>query len=193
MRSLAAVLLTLLAIPGCARYEYDILQPPDLARHIGTKSDIVVRQDPLEYRLRTVDNRLVMRIHNPTQDPIMLLGPQSSVVDPQGQSHPLRTQTIAPQSFIKLIFPPLRPRVERVGPSIGIGVGGTFGGRYRRHYEGVGYDQPFYDDEPRYLAVVDDDALYWDWRGQGQMRLTLVFDRGGQTLRHQFVIGRKKM
>jgi hypothetical protein len=66
---------------------------------------VVFRVDPLEYSMRTVDNRLVVRVFNPTDDAIELVGPRCSVVDPDGQSHPLRTQSIAPGSFIKLIFP----------------------------------------------------------------------------------------
>src|SRR5262245_50127092 len=104
-------LLTLfgLLVGGCARYEYDVVRPDDLTGHVGTKEDVVFTRDPLEYRLRTADNRLVMRIYNPTDAPITLLGARSSVVDPDGQSHPLPSMTAAPESFIKLILPPLRP------------------------------------------------------------------------------------
>src|SRR5215207_3085901 len=104
---------------GCARYEYTLTQPPDLARHIGAQSDQVVDVDPLQYRLRTVDNRLVVRIYNQTDEPIELLGDKSFVVDPDGQSRPLRGQTIAPHAFMKLIFPPIRPRVYDPGPTFG--------------------------------------------------------------------------
>src|SRR5205814_908677 len=81
----------------------------DRARHIGAKADQVVRVDPLEYRLRSYDNRLVLSIFNPTQDPITLAGDRSYVVDPKDQSHPLRSQTIAPNTFVRLILPPMRP------------------------------------------------------------------------------------
>ncbi len=181
-------------IAGCARYEYDIVRPPESARHIGAKADEVFTRDPLEYRLITVDNRLVMRIFNMT-DTIALNGPRSSVVDPDGQSRPLRTQTIAPHSFIKLIFPPLRPRIEHTGPSIGIGVGGVFGSaRHRR--AALGYGDAFYDDyydEPRYFTVYDDDAYYWDWKGESQIRLMLVFERNEQPFEQEFVIAKTKM
>src|SRR5262245_44628212 len=82
---------------GCAKYEFDIVDPPELAGHIGSKSDHDVEREPLEYRLRAYDNRLVMRIYNKTDDPIHLQGDRSFVVDPDGQSRPLRSQTIAPQ------------------------------------------------------------------------------------------------
>src|SRR5439155_6189759 len=111
-------------------YEYDLDQPSDLRRHIATRTDIVVGIDPLEYRLRTVDNRLVMRVFNQTDDAINLLGDKSAVVDPHGQSHPVRSQAIAPHSFAKLIFPPIRPRVYDSGPTFGIGIGTRIGRAY---------------------------------------------------------------
>jgi hypothetical protein len=182
------------SLVGCTHYEYDILRPPEFARHIGTKADEIFQRDPLEYRLITVDNHLVMRIFNMTDDAITLLGQRSSVVDPNGQSHPLPTQTMAAHSFVKLIFPPLRPHVERLGPSIGIGIGGVYGSAHR-HYSAWGFTDDYYDfDEPRYLTVYDDNSsIYWDWNGEGEMRVMLVFERADQTFEHEFVIARKKM
>jgi hypothetical protein len=177
---------------GCARYEYDITRPQDFAGHIGTMTDTTFQRDPLEYRWRTVDNRLVLRIYNPTDQLITLLGQRSSVVDPQQQSHPLVTQTMAPSSFIKLILPPLRPRIERTGPSIGIGVGTVIGsGRYgRRAVE----PYPDWPPEPRYFTVYEDSAVYWDWDGATTVRLTLVFQRpDSSSFEHEFVIARRKM
>src|SRR5450432_2095764 len=156
MRRLTYLIVLLLA--GCASYEYDITRPPELATHIGSKTEAIVPRDPLEYRLIAVEDRLVMNIYNPTDDTITLVGPQSSVVDPNGQSHPLRTQTMASHSFVKLILPPQPPTIQRSGPSIGIGVGGVFGSRSHRHFVG----ESVYDDEPRYFTVIDDDSLYWE-------------------------------
>jgi hypothetical protein len=130
---------------------------------------------------------LVVRIFNPTSDPIELLGEKSTAVSPDGTSHPLRGQTIAPQSHAKLILPPRRPRVYNSGPTFGVGVGMHVD---RREY---GYPDPVYDDQPRYLAIYDDDALYWDWNGQTEVRLTPVYQRGDESFRHEFVIRRKKM
>ena len=41
---------------GCAHYEYELTDPPDLARHIG-KDEQRINLDPLSYRLVTSDNR----------------------------------------------------------------------------------------------------------------------------------------
>src|SRR5437773_6141091 len=94
-----AVFTTLILLPlitGCATYEYDLIKPEKFATHIGRKQEVKVAVDPLEYRFISYDNRLVVKIFNPTDDPIQLLGGQSSAVDPKGESHPLRTQMIAP-------------------------------------------------------------------------------------------------
>jgi hypothetical protein len=182
----------LLWAAGCAHYEYDIVAPPELARHIGGNRDEVLRLDPLEYRLRSYENRLVMDIFNPTADAIALLGDQSYVVDPRGQSHPLRSQSIAPSAFIKLIFPPMRP-VYQANPSFGIGIGVGYS---RAHYHRFGYGG-LYDplwDEPQYYTYYDEtDATYWDWQGESDARMHLVFQRGTNTFGHDFTLHRKKM
>lgn len=181
----------LFVLVGCTHYEYDITRPADVAMHVGSKEDAVASRPPVEYRFRAVENRLVMSIYNRTDDSIQLVGERSSVVDPNGQSHPLRSQPLAPQSFIKQILPPYRPTIQPTGPRFGIGVGTHIGDRRgRRHFDD--FDDSYYD-EPQYLAVVDDDALYWSWSGEGEIRLTLVFTRKEETFNHEFVIRRVKM
>src|SRR5687768_7678495 len=105
-RILPVCLLMCFGLAGCAKYEYDLVQPSEPAAHVGTKDWVTAPMDPLSYRLITVDSHLVMQIHNPTETPVQLLGDRSTLVDPQGESHPLKSQTIAPQSFAKLILPP---------------------------------------------------------------------------------------
>ncbi len=206
MRASSPVLVLLLvSAGGCASYEYDLTQPADLRRHVATKTDTIVPIDPLEYRLRTVDNRLVMRIFNPTDDAIQLLGERSTVVDPSGQSHPLRAQTMAPHSFIKLIFPPIKPYVYDPGPTFGFGVGTHIGSAYGPRcapgfypYSPYYYSRyPSYDSfyyEPRYLYVSDDvDNRYWSWDGESDARMTLVFQRGDKQFTHELGFHRRKM
>src|SRR4051812_47758329 len=120
MRTLFAMML--LVVSGCAHYEYNVVEPPELARHIPTKSLQVLPRAPLDYQLQTYDNRLVMMIGNPTDQDVTLLGDRSVVVDPAGESHPLPSQTIASHSHIKLIPPPPRPEVYPYGPTFGFGV-----------------------------------------------------------------------
>jgi hypothetical protein len=185
-------------LAGCARYEYDVVEPPDLAGHVGTKSWTALRRGELEYRLRTSDNRLVMLIYNRGEAPVKLLGDDSAAVDPRGESHPLQSATIPPGSYAKRIFPPPRPRVERFGPSIGIGVGGGIGRGYGRHRHF--YHDPFDPGfaapvEPRYYTVYDpNDRTYFDWPGEGGVRFLFAYERGdGESLRHAFLIRRRKM
>jgi hypothetical protein len=203
---LAAAVLLILA--GCARYEFDLIDPPDLATHVGEKQDTVFRTDAAEYRLRAVSGRLVMRVYNTGEQPLTLAGERSSVVDPAGESHPLIAQTIEPGSYIRLLFPPPLPTLQRSGPSFRIGVGGGYrygyyrfrddrGRRYTHRYPR--YDPYFADDgfyETRYYRVYDDaNPLYWDWRGEGQIRIKLVYELpdDGETLEDRFVIVRTKM
>jgi hypothetical protein len=215
MRSASVAILALVVLTGCARYEYDLVEPREFTRHVGRSVDAMAEIEPLTYRMRSVDNRLVMRIYNNSDDSIELLGEKSSVVDPQGQSHPLRSMSIAPKSFIKLIFPPPRPRVYDSSPTFGVGVG--YGMRVdalpgeppdglpdrRDFHTHENAWNPYFRDEPRYLAasaasaasaVLDEnDSYYWDWKVGGEARVNLVYKRGDSELRHSFVFRRVKM
>ena len=87
--------MALLALAGgCARYEYDLVRPPELAQHVGTKAWSTVPLDDLEYRLLTSDNRLVMLIYNWGERTVKLSEADSVVVDPRGESRPLVGRTI---------------------------------------------------------------------------------------------------
>ena len=44
---------------GCARYEHDLVEPADVAQHIGTKAPVVVSMDPaVRYEARTAIGKL---------------------------------------------------------------------------------------------------------------------------------------
>src|SRR5258708_1178985 len=62
-----------------------------------------------------------IHINNPSRHSIELVGAQGSAADPKGERHPLRSQPIAPGTFIKLIFPPPRPTIYEAGPHFGFG------------------------------------------------------------------------
>lgn len=195
----AASLLMMTCGLGCASYEYDLVEPQPLAQHVGADA-ISVDVEPLRYRLITVDSYLVMRVFNETAEPVTLLGDESYVVDPRGQSHPLQSQTIAPGTFIKLVFPPVPPQVVPRGPTIGIGFG-AYGHHWHRHpyyYGGYYYDRLWYD-EPRYYTVYDPaNNYYWEWDGEGTVARAVLIYRPGpkdgpaKTVRHEFAFSRVK-
>ena len=183
------ILLLPLLMTGCAKYEYDLVQPPDLARHIGPKWENL-RLPPLEYHFRTVETRLVLHIENPTPDPIRIVGDRSYIITPGGQSHPQPSQTIAPESYVRLILPPMRG-VYRTGPAIGFGFGYASGYRHRGYFGGY---RPWLYDEPAYYAVYDDnDNTYWTWEDESDVKLHLTFERAAETFSADFTLHRKKM
>ena len=194
------VMTGVFAAGGCARYEYDLLEPADVAQRIGRKSPVVIPMEPaVRYEARAYDDRLVLFVFNESDDePLKLLGEDSYVVDPRGESHPLPTRTIAPGSSTKLIFPPVRPTF-RAGPSFGVGLGvGLGSARGRRGYYGAGryghFGDPFYDDYPRYYQLADDGTTYWTWPGSGtDVRLRLVYARGDERFDHEFTFRRVRL
>jgi hypothetical protein len=189
MKLAVGSLVLVALLTGCARYEYQLIEPAQSAGHIGSKADYVAKLEPLEYRFRAVEGRLVIQIHNPTDENIQLRGSESYVVDPKGQSHPLRSLAIAPNSYGKVIIPPPRPVVYDTGPHIGFGVG-TYISRNEHH--DVRCDAMV--NHPIYLDVYDDeDAYYWQINGEGDLRIRLTYHRKDKTFSDNFRMRRVKM
>src|SRR5688572_23488738 len=99
---LAPLLGLLVLTVGCARYEYDVVEPFDLAQRVTAKRPVELPVEPVRYEAVTNSDRLVLIIHNDADQPLKLLGEDSFAVDPRGESHPLPTRTIAPASATKL-------------------------------------------------------------------------------------------
>lgn len=183
MRRSSLFLALVLTTVGCAHYEYDVLQPHLKDNRVGTKEDLTVAIDPLRYELRSVDNRLVVRIGNPTSEVIEVVGVRSAVVDPAGQARPVRSQPIPPGAFMKLILPPVRPEyVASGGPRLGYS-----GGIGPREF---GYTQW---DPPVEYTLRDGGETYWDWRGETNATLTLVFKQAGKEFTHTLAFSRVKV
>src|SRR5690349_18498614 len=108
-RLVPAFALAALACGGCVRYAIDVVKPEDLAGPVPSNAPKELAIDPLVYDLQTVEDRLVVIIHNDTDEAVKLLGEDSYVVDPKGESHPLPTRAIASHSGTKLILPPVPP------------------------------------------------------------------------------------
>ena len=124
VRVLSQVLLAaaILLATGCAKYDYVLLEPGDGEQLIVRDKRLVVPQEPMTYRLGRVDGRLLVRIANPTDEPIRIVGERSYVVDPEGETHPIGGGTIAPHAYIDLILPP-PPQVYRSYPRYHFGAG----------------------------------------------------------------------
>lgn len=207
------VFLVSMTLGGCATYEYQIVQPADLAGHIGG-SVHEVKIDPLVYKMQSYQNHLVVQIFNPTGDAVQLIGEQSSVVTPDKQSIPMQSQAIAPGSYAKLVLPPLRAEIQPTGPSIGIGLGMRVdaSGPAEQPIEPMAMaevSEPARSAEPvtamntmtgmdpgissHVVYLVDlEDHKYWDWDGETDVTLILSYRQGDKTFTHQFLIHRVK-
>jgi hypothetical protein len=180
---LVFALVGALLLVGCARYDFQIVQPAPLAQRI-TQVQTRVNTEHMAYDMVAKENRLVILAFNHTDAPVQLLGDKSFVVDPQGASHPLRSQTIAPKSYAKLILPPLRPRFEQ-SPQWHFGVGTVIG----QGSAPAPSPSPV-STTPRYLDIYEDqDNFYWHWDGQAPIRLSITFQQSdGTVFADQFTI-----
>ena len=77
-------------------------------------------------------------------------------------------------------------------------MGARFGSAYHyRYHRGYwGYD-PLYEpywDTPRYYTVYDANAIYWDWNGESDVRLSMTYQSGGQKpFTHEWVFHRRRV
>lgn len=182
-------LLLAAALTGCARYEYVLLEPADVAQPLPDGGKLDVPIEPLEYHFADLGERLYVRVRNPTDDTLAIAGDRSFVVDPRGESRRLGEGIIAPHSFIEFALPPAT-RVYRAYPAVGFGVGFGFSRGYRRGYYPYGpypYD-PFYGPPYRYGP---DQVYKWAWQ-TGEVRLHLSYLRGDQRIDHEFLILRRR-
>jgi hypothetical protein len=190
--SLMLLLLVLLLGGGCANYQFNLVKPEQYAAVIGTKSDVVVNVDPLEYRFIGMEGYLVVRIKNPTGDAIELIGEQSSAIDSTGEAHPLRSQTIPPGAFIKVILPPPRPTVNDSGPGIGFGFGVI--GRLDRGYVDDRLYDPYWNDRPQTLTLYDQGSnFYWDWNANTSVKVIFTYQRAGHPFHQDFTFFKQKL
>ena len=185
MRSLFCTLIAAaLAIPtlgGCASYRYDVVpavaSPDDGGMTVVKNRDLVLPAAPARLRLRQVESRCVLIVENPTDTELSLDGSASAIVDPLGQSRAIAGQLIPPGAFVKFVLPPLRD-APPTGPAFQFGVG-----------------MFVVDDKPRPAKYLDigRSQEYWEWDGEGKIRVVLSFKQKDQTFRHEIEIKRTKM
>jgi hypothetical protein len=164
------LLLLVASATGCVRYQYEIVEPPDVAQPIDKRAFVPL--DPLEYDFADLGQRLLVRVGNPTDDLIEMSGGRSYVVGPDGESHAMGAGVIAPHSFIEFALPPSVPVVRTYAyPRYGFGYG--FYGRRR----GFGYYPFRARTYPRYVYDYDvGRSPLWDWT-TGEVRLHLSYVR----------------
>ncbi len=178
MRYVITIVLLFAGLAGCARYDFQVIKPDALSTRI-TQTASRVQTPNMVYLMQAYENRLVMQLHNKDSVPAELLGEKSYVVDPAGVSHPLRSITIAPDSYAKLVLPPLRPRFENHNFNF-------------RAESGLSTADPLSARRPLYLDVyADTDAYYWDWDGNSPIRMRLTYRKGGGAeVSDEFTIGK---
>ncbi|HEX8323083.1 MAG TPA: hypothetical protein VF595_04140 [Tepidisphaeraceae bacterium] len=183
MRLLLATLTSftlLLVSSGCTRYRYDMVpamgSPDPTPTTIRKDQDLVLPAAPARLRLRQVESRCVLLIENPTDTEISLDGSASAIVDPLGQSRAIASQLLPPGAFMKLILPPLRD-APPAGPAFQFGVGVLV-----------------QSDEPRPAQYLDVGRAqdYWEWKGEGRVRVVLTLKQKDQSFRHEFLLLRTK-
>jgi hypothetical protein len=164
-----------LLLPGCARYRYFIAEPSSLAQQVPEKP-VRVRREPLEYQFSETGKRLVIAVSNPTDNALAINEKKSFIVDPAGQTHPIKAGNIAPRSYISLVLPP-QAKVVRAAPAFGFGVG--FGHVGYPLATTAGFYDTFYGPHTYYYYDESEEAI-WRWK-EGPVRLRLSFDSQGTT------------
>ncbi len=181
---LAAVML---CASGCTTYRYRVVQPTAGAPAV-TSQPVRVHFEPLDYDLYRYHDRLVMHVTNPTSDRVALLGNRSFVVDPQGESHPIRDRVLGPHSFTQFVLPPIPftyayPDYWAYGPAWGWGWG------WYDPFWGPWYGPGWWGPPPvSYVHVYT--PYDWKWKN-GIARLKLTYDRAGKVFEHDFEIVRE--
>ncbi len=178
-----------LCLSGCVSYRYRVVQPASGAPPVRDQG-VTIHYDPLDYRLYKYRDHLAMHVTNPTDDRIALLGNRSFVVDPQGESHPIRDRVLGPHSFTRFLLPPIPftyayPDYWAYGPGWGWGYIGSWYDPMWGPWYGPGWWGPPPVSYAQVLTSYD-----WKWK-TGPARLKLTYERAGKTFEHDFEIVRE--
>lgn len=167
---------------GCVSYQYRVAQPPGVGLPVADKP-VAFHCEPLDYVLAPGDRRLSVRIANPTDDQMFLLGNRSYLVDPRGESHPIPAQVLAPHSHTWLVLPP-QPFSYVVSDYPAGGWGWAWPG-WGPYYGG------FYYGPPPVVTCQVRPPYSWVWT-TGLVKMRLSYQRHAQTFDHHFEIVREE-
>lgn len=172
-------------VNGCASYAYRVVKPPGVPQLVA-KEPVTLHDEPLDYGLARRGDRLGMRLSNPTDDQIVLVENGSYVVDPQGESHPIRGKVLAPHSYIRMRLPPVPQSIPYpyANPPYPVSFGWGFS-----TYDPFWYYDPFYWPPPAYYQIIT--PYDWQWKS-GLARLHLAYERAGKPFTHDFEIVRER-
>jgi hypothetical protein len=185
MRCRISSILVLALAAGCRPATFDLQSP--VAAVITSEGPFAFSAPPLRYELQASEDRLVIKIWNDTDETILLQGAESAVVDPDGRSHPLQSQTMAGHSFVKLILPPPRPWGTGGPVAFEFGMSDYPAAACGNGYADAGTANPV----PAEPIETYDSPIYWNWTGPEPVRLELVYRRGEATFTQRFVIRKR--
>jgi len=188
---LPALVVAACSLCGCQTYSYRILKPAVTPPAV-TEHPVSVSLEPLEYRFTQQQDRLAMRVINPTSDRLLLVGNKSFVIDPAGETHPMRGRVIGPHSYVRLLLPPVPFTFSHPDYTWGWGWGGSPWGWGWPGYvplSGPYFAEGFIGPPP----IVYEQALtVYDWRWKhGTVRLHMEYERGKETFAHEFELDRE--
>lgn len=175
--------VSLIGLCGCAHYQFLLVQPGQYAQVVG-EQPIRIVYEPLQYQLARHDDRLILQIENPTANPVNLVGSKSYVVEPQGESRPVRGRAIAPHSRVRMSLPPKPPRITTYGFAGYWGPGPFWYGPYGYY---PGYYPYGYAESYELITPYD-----WHWK-KGDVRLHLSYSYQATTFEQEFVFSKQEV
>ncbi len=128
-----------------------------------------------------------MRIINSTTLPVVLDGARSYVVDPEGESHPVRTHVMAPNSYTRMLLPPVPFMIAY--PDYYAGRAWGWGWGPYDPFWGPFYGPAFFGPPPvSYARVLT--RYDWQWK-TGPARIHFTYQQPTNTFEQQFEIVRE--
>ncbi len=174
-------------VTGCASYDYQIVEPASLTHRI-TDQPVTVSYEPLQYSMSRYKDRLGMTIINPTAERVTLRGDRSYVIDPRGESHPVRGRTLGPRSYSAMLWPPVPASGTMVYPGF-YGPGWWGWGPYPYPGYWGGFYPDYYGPTTSYYQIYT--PFDWKWK-EGQAHMHLSYEQNGRHFDHDFVILRQR-